>query len=90
MRAVDVAIAEKAADAEVAIVHRTGIIRGDPIDLVLLDMDIHLALAAAVIADGRGFLELPGAGPELERLGDHGSRRAHRHTVPTEGTVLKP
>ncbi len=89
LRIVDVTIAEKAADAQIAIVDGPGIVGGNAIDLVLLNMDIHLALAAAVTAHGRGLGQLPGTGSELEGLGDHSAGWAHCDTIAAEGTVFE-
>ncbi len=87
--AVQVIMAEKTTDTEVAVVDRGTVFRGNPQNLALLAVHIHLALCRAEGADRRGLAQLPGTGLELERLGDHGAGRADLHAVAAELTLVE-
>ncbi len=86
---IDKPVIEKSTNTQVAVVDGRAVLGGHTLDFIVLDMNIDFALAAALGADGRRHLQLPGAGLELERLGNHGPRGTHRHAVAAEFALVE-
>ena len=74
---VQVAIAETAVDAEIAVVVG-GVVAGDPLHAVIAGVVLDLAAGGAEAADAPGDREGPGPAAELERLADAGCRSDRR------------